>query len=165
MARSAEIHTNICQRVRNVPAEQNSTHPNLPSLHPIRPPNENEPFKTMAVDIVDLITKLPNSKGHDSVLTVTDKGQRRCDLVFPEAKEWVHRELISSLQNVVICFEQRNQDELGSTWKIKVFGKSKTRSDTHAMGPPFFTNLQNQNSSALRRKGWSVRDWARTTQG
>jgi len=38
--------------------------------------------------------------------------------------------------------------------KIKVFGKSKTRSDTHSMGPPFFKNLQSQKASAL---GGSVR--------
>ena len=38
--------------------------------------------------------------------------------------------------------------------KIKGFGKSKTRSDTHTMGPPFFKNLKNQKASAL---GGSVR--------
>jgi len=42
---------------------------------------------------------------------------------------------------------------------IKGFGKSKTRSDTHAMRTPFFKIFQDQKASALGRKGCSVREW------
>ena len=49
---------------------------------------------------------------------------------------------------------------IGSTCrKIKVFGKLKTRYDTHAMGQPFFKRLENQKATTLGRKRCSVRDW------
>ena len=48
---------------------KSNTHPNPPPLHPITPPNQSKPFKMIAID---LITKLPVSKGSDSILTITD---------------------------------------------------------------------------------------------
>ena len=59
---------------------KSNTHPKTPSLHPIIPLNESEPFKTIAVD---LITKLPISKGSDSVLTITDQGATKAVILLP----------------------------------------------------------------------------------
>ena len=59
---------------------KSNTHPNPPLLYPIAPPNESEPFKTIAVD---LITKLPTSKGSDSILTITDQGATKVVILLP----------------------------------------------------------------------------------
>ena len=57
-----------------------NTHPNAPPLYPIVPPNKSKPFKRIAVD---LITKLPVSKGSDSILTITDQGATKAVILLP----------------------------------------------------------------------------------
>lgn len=59
---------------------KSNTHPNPPPLHPIIPPEENKPFKTIAID---LNMKLPNSKGNDSILTITDQGATKAVILLP----------------------------------------------------------------------------------
>jgi len=47
-----------------------NTHPNQPALNPILPPENPDPFKVISID---LITKLPNSNGNNTILTITDQ--------------------------------------------------------------------------------------------
>src|SRR5712691_11364616 len=56
------------------------THPNRPPLNPITPSGNPEPFKTISVD---LIVKLPESNGNDSILTVTDQGTTKAVILIP----------------------------------------------------------------------------------
>ena len=57
-----------------------NTHPNRPVLNPIPPPKNPEPFKVISVD---LITKLPKSKGSDAILTITDQGSTKAVILIP----------------------------------------------------------------------------------
>jgi len=57
-----------------------NTHPNRPTLHPISPPENPDPFKVISVD---LITKLPDSKGNDTILTITDQGSTKAVILIP----------------------------------------------------------------------------------
>ena len=59
---------------------KSNTHPKPPPIHPIAPPSEGEPFKTITVD---LITKLPISKGSDSILTITNQGVTKAVILLP----------------------------------------------------------------------------------
>src|SRR5712691_7021469 len=56
------------------------THPNRPPLNPITPSGNPEPFKTISVD---LIIKLPELKGNDSILTITDQGTTKAVILIP----------------------------------------------------------------------------------
>ena len=57
-----------------------NTHPNRPALHPIFPPENPDPFKVISMD---LITKLPDSKGNDTILTITDQGSTKAVILIP----------------------------------------------------------------------------------
>ena len=63
-----------CQQKKTI------THPNQPPLHLIIPSGNPEPFKTISVD---LIVKLPRSKGNNSILTVTDQGTTKAVVLIP----------------------------------------------------------------------------------
>ena len=67
----------ICQQ------NKTNTHPNRPTLNPIPPPQNSEPFKVISVD---LITKLPISKGSDAILTITDQGSTKAVILIPCTK-------------------------------------------------------------------------------
>ena len=75
------------------------THPNQPPLNPITPGKELEPFKTISVD---LIVKLPKSKGYDSILTITDQGSTKAVILLP-------------------CKETMSAEELAEEYKAKAF--------------------------------------------
>ena len=64
----------VCQQNKVI------THPNRPPLHPIAPPQNPEPFKVISVD---LIVKLPESQGHDAILTITDQGSTKAVVLIP----------------------------------------------------------------------------------
>jgi len=57
-----------------------NTHPNRPTLHPISPPESPDPFKVISVD---LITKLLDLKGNDTILTITDQGSTKAVILIP----------------------------------------------------------------------------------
>jgi len=65
---------------RTCQQNKSNTHPSPPLLHLIIPPNESEPFKTIAVD---LIVKLLTSKGSDSILTITNQGATKAVILLP----------------------------------------------------------------------------------
>ena len=75
--------------------EQNkaNTHPNKPPINPIFPPQEAEPFKVISID---LITKLPTSKGNDTILTITDQGSTKGIILIP-CKEAMGAEELATL--------------------------------------------------------------------
>ena len=75
------------------------THPNQPPLNPITPGTELEPFKTISVD---LIVKLPKSKGYGSILTITDQGSTKAVILLP-------------------CKEAMSAEELAEEYKAKAF--------------------------------------------
>jgi len=62
---STGIYNNICY---------------MGSLCPISPPENPEPFKVVSVD---LITKLPDSKGNNTILTITNQGSTKAVILIP----------------------------------------------------------------------------------
>jgi hypothetical protein len=63
----------VCQQ------NKSNTHLNKPLLNPIFPPKELEPFKVISVD---LITKLPQSRGNDMILTITNQGSTKAIILI-----------------------------------------------------------------------------------
>ena len=64
-----------------------------PPLNPIFPPQEAEPFKVISID---LITKLPASRGNDTILTITDQGSTKGVILIP-CKEAMGAEELAAL--------------------------------------------------------------------
>jgi hypothetical protein len=56
------------------------THLNKPPLQPITPRAQARPFSTIAMDF---IMKLPDSKGYDSILTITDHDCTKAVILLP----------------------------------------------------------------------------------
>ena len=83
----------ICQQNKAI------THPNQPPLNPIKPEGSPDPFKTISID---LIVKLPKSKGFDSILTITDQGSTKAVILIP-------------------CRETMTVEELAKEYKAKAF--------------------------------------------
>ena len=57
-----------------------NTHPNHPPLFPILPTNNACPFETIAIDF---ITKLPQSGGYFTILTITDTDFSKASIFIP----------------------------------------------------------------------------------
>jgi len=64
----------ICQQNKNL------MHKTKPPLYKITVPYDNPPFSQVAMD---LITGLPKSRGHDSILTIVDHGCSRAAIFLP----------------------------------------------------------------------------------
>jgi transposase InsO family protein len=63
-----------CQAVKTI------THHNMPPIAPIRPGEDTTPFATIAVDF---ITKLPESRGCNTILTITDHDSTKAVILIP----------------------------------------------------------------------------------
>ena len=63
-----------CQAVKTI------THRNVPPIAPIGPGEDTTPFATIAVDF---ITKLPESRGCDTILTITDHDSTKAVILIP----------------------------------------------------------------------------------
>ena len=61
-------------------ANKTNTHPNKPPLYPITPELDALPFSTISIDWV---TKLPESRSYDSVLTITDHDCSKAVVLLP----------------------------------------------------------------------------------
>jgi hypothetical protein len=83
----------ICQ------ANKIITHQNKPTLSPIKPEDNAQPFEVVAMD---LIVKLPESQGYDSVLTITDHDCTKGIILIP-------------------CKEEMTGEQLAQEYKRKVF--------------------------------------------
>ena len=64
----------VCQQTKTIKRR------NQPSLQPITPKEHPLPFVTMSVDFV---VKLPESKGNDTILTITDQGCTKAVILVP----------------------------------------------------------------------------------
>ena len=64
----------VCQQTKTI------TQRNQPPLQPITPEERPLPFATMSVDFV---VKLPESKGNDTILTITDQGCTKAVILVP----------------------------------------------------------------------------------
>jgi hypothetical protein len=64
----------VCQQ------NKSNTYLSKPLLNPIFLPKELEPFKVISVD---LITKLPQFRGNDTILTITNQGSIRVVILIP----------------------------------------------------------------------------------
>ena len=56
------------------------THCNVPPIVPIGPKEDTTPFATITVDF---ITKLPESRGSDTILTITDHDSTKAVILIP----------------------------------------------------------------------------------
>jgi len=74
-------------------------HPNNPPLNPIFLNEKPELFKVISID---LITKLPQSKGNDLILTITDQGMTKAVILIP-------------------CKETMSAEDLAREYKAKAF--------------------------------------------
>jgi hypothetical protein len=63
-----------CQAVKTI------THCNIPPIAPIGPGEDTTPFATITVDF---ITKLPESRGCDTILTITDHDSTKAVILIP----------------------------------------------------------------------------------
>jgi hypothetical protein len=63
-----------CQAVKTI------THHNIPPIAPIGPGEDTTPFATITVDF---ITKLPESRGCDTILTITDHDSTKAVILIP----------------------------------------------------------------------------------
>jgi len=70
-----------------------NTHPNHPSISPIFPEENAQPFETIAMDF---ITKLPLSGGHDTILTITDTDCSKASIFIP-CHETINSEGVAQL--------------------------------------------------------------------
>ena len=77
----------VCQQMKTV------TQRNQPPLQPIMPEEHPLPFATMSVDFV---VKLPESKGNNTILTVTDQGCTKVVILVP-CREDMGAEAIAKL--------------------------------------------------------------------
>ena len=77
----------VCQQMKTI------TWRNQPPLQPITPEERPLPFATMSVDFV---VKLPESKGSDTILTVTDQGCTKAVILVP-CREDMGAEAIAEL--------------------------------------------------------------------
>jgi len=57
-----------------------NTNPMKPPLYPITPAPDSLPFQTIALDF---IMKLPESNGHDTILTITDHDCSKASIFIP----------------------------------------------------------------------------------
>jgi Integrase zinc binding domain/Chromo (CHRromatin Organisation MOdifier) domain len=76
-----------------------NTNPTKPPLYPITPITDALPFQTIALDF---ITKLPESDGYDTILTITDHDCSKASIFIP-CKETIDSEGVTQLyaQHVV----------------------------------------------------------------
>jgi len=70
-----------------------NTNPMKPPLYPITPAPDALPFQTIALDF---ITKLPESQGHDTILTITNHDCSKASIFIP-CKEAIDSEGIAKL--------------------------------------------------------------------
>jgi len=70
-----------------------NTNPTKPPLYPITPAPDALPFQTIALDF---ITKLPESHGHDTILTITDHDCSKASIFIP-CKEAIDSEGVAKL--------------------------------------------------------------------
>ena len=77
----------VCQQTKTI------TQRNQPPLQPITPEERPLPFATMSMDFV---VKLPESKGSDTILTVTDQGCTKAVILVP-CREDMGAEAIAEL--------------------------------------------------------------------
>jgi Integrase zinc binding domain len=70
-----------------------NTNPTKPPLYPITPTPDALPFQTIALDF---ITKLPVSKGYNTILTITDHNCSKVSLFIP-CKETIDSEGVAKL--------------------------------------------------------------------
>ena len=75
------------------------THPNKPAVYPITPELDAKPFQTISID---LIVKLPESSGYDSILTITDHDCTKGVILVP-------------------CLEGMSMEELTHQYKHRAF--------------------------------------------
>jgi len=97
-----EMHKYVQEYIRGCGVcQQNKaiTHPNNLPLNPIFPSGSPKPFKTISID---LITKLPKSQGHDSVLTITDQGSTKAVIL-------------------ILCKETMSAEDLAQEYKTQAF--------------------------------------------
>src|SRR6201985_2840434 len=83
----------ICQEKKII------TRHNQPQLYPIPPEEDAKPFQTIAMD---LIVKLPESRGYDTILTITDHDCTKGVILVP-------------------CKETMGAEELAKEYKDRVF--------------------------------------------
>ena len=76
-----------------------NTNPTKPPLYPITPVTDALPFQTITLDF---ITKLPESDGYDTILTITDHDCSKASIFIP-CKETIDSEGVAQLyaQHVV----------------------------------------------------------------
>jgi hypothetical protein len=77
------MHDSITEYVKGCATCQMNkvnTHPTRPALYPISPVAEARPFQTVALN---LIIKLPESNGYDTILTITDHDCLKAALFIP----------------------------------------------------------------------------------
>ena len=77
----------VCQQTKTI------TQRNQPPLQPITPEEQPLPFTTISVDFV---VKLPESKGNDTILTITDQGCTNAVVLVP-CREDMGAEAIAEL--------------------------------------------------------------------
>src|SRR6266702_2660852 len=80
VAKSEEGRRRIRQRVRDVSRNKINTHHQKPHLYPITTDPDAQPFEVVTMDF---ITKLPTSRGYDSILTITDHDCTKAALFIP----------------------------------------------------------------------------------
>ena len=79
-----------------------------PPIHPIITENHQTPFGTIALDF---ITKLPDSKGFDTILTITDHDCSKAALFFP-CREMIMAEEVAKLYRKYVFLHY------GIPWKV-----------------------------------------------
>jgi transposase InsO family protein len=146
----------VCQQNKAI------THPNQPPLNLIKPMGSLEPFKTISVD---LIVKLSESKGFDSILTITDQGSTKAVILIPyreamsvedlakeyKAKAFPYIRLPSHLisdQDMCftskmfkeLCEQLRIKQNLSSAYHLQTDGESECTNQTVEVALRIFCN-------------------------
>jgi Integrase zinc binding domain len=85
----------ICQ------ANKIITHRNKPPLFPIEPEKDAQPFEVV---VMDLIVKLPESQGYDSILTITDHDCTKGVILVPCKEEMTAKQLAQEYKSKVFPY-------------------------------------------------------------
>ena len=74
--------------------------PTKAPLRPIYPKPKATPFDTVAIDF---ITKLPESQGYDSILTITDHDCTKAAVFIPVTKKSMLKEQQRCISSTYLC--------------------------------------------------------------
>ena len=142
----------VCQRTKTI------TRRNQPPLQPITPEERPLPFATMSVDFV---VKLPESRGNNTILTITDQGCTKAVILVPcredmgaEAIAELFKEHIFPYTRIPIQLISNHDTRFTSSWfkeLCRILGVTQNLSTAYHLQTDGQSERTNQTMEGLLR--------------